>query len=129
MALALVSHVAPTPDRLHLWVGVSDVTSTPALAWKMNDRPVVPTTLRALTPVLDGALAVRAETAVYTGFFEIGNLAQAASVKIEVSAGTARLERHLQTLPAQVPQDVQDRFNVLLLSCFHRLEDKTGLAG
>jgi hypothetical protein len=105
------------------------MTSPPALAWKVNGSALAATTLRPLTPVLDGPLADGTDTTVYTGFFELGNLTPGTPIKVEVAAGTERLERRIHTLPAAVPQGVQDRFNVLLLSCFHRLEDKTGLAG
>lgn len=127
MAVALVAHAADTPDRLHLWVGASDVNAAPALAWKLDGNAIVPATLRPLTQVLPPGQ--RADTAVYTGLFELANLAPGTPITVEVAAGAERVERRFRTLPAQVPDGVGNRFNVLLLSCFHQLEDKTGTAG
>ena len=129
MALALVPHAADGADRLHVWIGVADVSPAPALTWKLDGAAVTPTTLRPLAPVLTGALAAAADTTVYTGFYEIRGLPTGRSMTLEVTAGTERLERQVATLPTQVPDVFQDRFNVLLLSCFHQLEDKTGTAG
>ena len=125
MALALVAHAPPTSDRLHLWVGVADVSGPPTLAWKRDGGAVNPTTLRPLAPVL----ATPADTTVHTGFFEYAGLAPDTPYRIELSIAKERIVRTVHTLPAAVPTGPQDRFNVLLLSCFHRLEDKTGTAG
>jgi PhoD-like phosphatase len=129
MALALVPHAADAAGRLHVWVGLADVNPAPAPSFRVNGAPVVPTTLRPLTPVLTGALGARADTTVFTGFFELRDLPPGLPVTLEVTAGTERIERRVATLPARVPDGPQDRFNVLLLSCFHQLEDKTGTAG
>ena len=120
---------AAAADRLYVWVGLADVSPAPALSFRVNGTPVVPTTLRPLTPVLTGALATRADTTVFTGFFELRDLPPGLPLTLEVTAGTESVERRVATLPAQVPDGPQDRFNVLLLSCFHQLEDKTGTAG
>lgn len=129
MALALLQHAAP-PDRLHLWVGIADHAAPPALAWRLDRQARAPdTVMRALEPVLTNALATRARTTVYSGFFEFTGLAPGSEHEIEVDAGGERIVRQVRTLPDAVPEGPQDRFNVLLASCFHRLEDKTGTAG
>src|SRR6185369_3824251 len=129
VSLTLVPHAAETADRLHVWVGLADVSPAPALTWKLDGADVTPTTLRPLAPALTGALAAAAATTVYTGFFELRGLPTGQSMRLEVAAGTERVERQVTTLPAQVPDGPQDHLNVLLLSCFHQLEDKTGTAG
>jgi hypothetical protein len=129
MALALVPHAADAADRLHIWVGLADVSPAPPLRFRVNGAPVVPTTLRPLTPVLTGRLAEAADTPAFTGFFELRNLPPGLPVTLEVTAGTESVERRVATVPARVPDGFQERFNVLLLSCFHQLEDKTGTAG
>ncbi len=125
MALALVAHAPPSSDRLHLWVGAADVSASPTLAWKRDGNSIDPMTLRPLAP----ALTTAADTTVYTGFFEYTGLAPDTLYRIELSSAGERIVRTVRTLPAAVPTGPQDRFNVLLLSCFHRLEDKTGTAG
>jgi hypothetical protein len=129
VALALVPHAADSADRLHVWVGVADVSPAPALTWMLDGAAVTPTTLRPLAPVLTGALDGAADTTVYTGFYELRGLPAGRSLTLQVTAGTEQIRRQVATLPAQVPNAVQERFNVLLLSCFHQLEDRTGTAG
>jgi hypothetical protein len=129
VAVALVAHAAASPDRLLLWVGVADVAAPPVLTWTLDGNAIAPAVVRPLTRVLDGALAADADTDVYTGIFELAPLAPSTSYTVEVAAGAQRVERRVQTLPAQVPAGVGNRLNVLLLSCFHQLEDKTAVAG
>jgi hypothetical protein len=129
MALALVQHAAP-PDRLHLWIGVADHAAPPRLAWKLDGRTRAPDAVtRPLAPVLAGPLAPKARTTVFTGCFEFAGLAPGGVHEIEIDAAGERLVRRVRTLPDAVPAGPQERFNVLLLSCFHRLEDKPGTAG
>lgn len=129
MAIAVVQHAAP-PGRLHLWVGVADRADPPALAWKIDGRRRSPdTVMRALAPVLTGDLAKSARTRVFSGFFEFTGLAADDSHEIEIEAAGERIVRQVRTMRATVPEGPQERFNVLILSCFHRLEDKTGTAG
>jgi hypothetical protein len=127
VALALVPHAADAAGRLHLWVGVANVRPAPALSWKLDGRPVEPIPLRPLTPVLtdDGA----AHTVVHTGFFELSDLPSRTPLRVEVTAGNERIERWITVPPPTVPDGPQDHFNVLLLSCFHQHEDKSGKAG
>lgn len=129
MALALVQHAAPS-DRLHLWVGVADRAAPPAPVWKLDGAQRVPDkVIRALAPILTGSLAAKARTRVFSGFFEFTGFAPGKMHWIEVEIGGERIVRQVQTLPDAVPGEPPDRFDVLLLSCFHRLEDKTGTAG
>jgi hypothetical protein len=95
----------------------------------LDGAAVTPTTLRPLAPVLTGALGASADTTVSTGFYELRGLSPGRSLTLRVTAGTEQIERQVTTLPARVPDVLEDRFNVLLLSCFHQLEDKTGTAG
>jgi hypothetical protein len=48
---------------------------------------------------------------------------------VAVGTGTELATLKVRTLPAEVPMDPFETFNVLLVSCFHRDEDKTGDAG
>jgi hypothetical protein len=79
--------------------------------------------------VLAGGLAAAADTPAFAGFFELCNLPPGTPLTLEVTAGTERVERRVETLPAQVPDGPPARFNVLLVSCFHQLEDRAGTAG
>lgn len=129
MALTLVQHAA-LPDRLHVWVGVADCNVAPTLAWKLDGQAKAPDNeMRSLGPVLPSQLAGKARTTVFAGLFEFKGLGPGSEHEIEVTGDAERVVRRMRTLPNAVPEGPQDRLNVLLLSCFHRLQDKTGTAG
>jgi len=131
MTLAIVPHV-PSPSgsrKLHLWVGVADSPAMPALSWKLDGVAKTPTEVRALAPVLSGEFTGPGAKTVLSGFYEFSDLEPDSIYEIELAAGTDRIVRSFRTLPASVPFGTQEQFNVLLVSCFHRLEDKTGNAG
>jgi hypothetical protein len=129
MALTLVQHIS-SPDRLHIWVGVSDADAPPALTWQIDGQPRAPDrVLRPLEAVLEHSLALKARTNVFAGFFEFEGLAPDSEHEITMKANGEAIVRRVRTLPDEVPIRPQDRLNILLVSCFHRLEDKTGTAG
>jgi hypothetical protein len=123
--LALVAHVPPGPDRLHIWVGVTGVSGPPALAWKLDHVAVAPSAVRPLTRIRTRPTP----TIVYSGLFEFSGLAPNTCYPVELTVGGERVEREFWTLPQEIPFGPQDQFNVLLLSCFHQAEDATGRAG
>jgi hypothetical protein len=129
VTLALIPHAPPSSDRLHVWVGMADTDPAPPLTWTLDGTPVQPTPLRPMQKLLRGPLAAKANTAVHSGFFEIANLTPATRYAVEVTAGSSRVRRSISTLPREVSRDPQQPFNLLLLSCFHRDQDRTGLAG
>ncbi|HEX2438253.1 MAG TPA: alkaline phosphatase D family protein [Methylomirabilota bacterium] len=126
MALALVPHVATAAGSVHVWVGVADVRPAPALAWTLDGAPIAPRALRPLTQVPAGAAPSRV---VYTGAFEVTGLTPRKAHKVGITAGNEHIERWITPPPAVVPDDPNDQFNLLLLSCFHQHEDKGGKAG
>jgi hypothetical protein len=128
MALALVAHACPS-DRLQLWVGVTGGDSPPLLVWNLDGKPVTAEVKRALQPVLRAELAAKADRKVWTGCFELAGLA--ADQSYEIGARTADLSviRRVRTLPRRIPDGPQERFTILLVSCFDIDEDSTGAAG
>ncbi len=136
MPLALIAHAPTTAtpsDRLHLWVGVTGNGTRPTLAWRVDGRLVIPEPVDAkrpgLHPVLEGVLATRAAVTVYRGDFAITGLSPGKPVRIELTSGTESVVRILRPLPASIPSEPQERFTILLASCFHQHEDQTGKAG
>ena len=128
MIFALVPHAPPDATKLHIWLGVADANAAPPLAWTLNGAASTPNAIRPLTPVLTGKCAAGNPT-VYSGFFEFANLQPDSVYQVQVSAGVEQIVRTVKTLPESVPVGPQDRFNVLLMSCFHFDQDRTGLAG
>jgi hypothetical protein len=133
----LVLHPRAAPgDRLRVWVGALGRTAAPALAWTVDGAPAQPLVVRALASARDdaGPDAMVAATTVraFTGIFEFAGptIVPASAHRVEVKAsdgGHAGLD--VRTLPAEVPTGLDRTFNVLLVSCFHRTEDREGLAG
>jgi hypothetical protein len=126
MTLALVPHIAADATRLNIWVGIADVDSVVDgnLVWKL-DRS-------AATPRAFGALRswnIAGRKPFFTGFFEFDGLAPDSEHELELTVKGEMIACMLRTSPAAVPVGPQDRFNLLLLSCFHLAEDKTGNAG
>jgi hypothetical protein len=79
--------------------------------------------------VLQGAPAARATATIHTGIFELPVARPDTPLRVEVSARGESVRRTLWPLPTEITADAGSPFNVLLMSCFHRLEDKGGKAG
>jgi hypothetical protein len=129
MTLTLHPRAAP-PDRLRLWLGAFG--RQPAdLAWSVDGRPAQAQPLRPIAP------AHRWDATTWTGIFELGGaagprIAPGSHHRVEVhetAAPARRAHLDLSSLPAEVPRELDRTFNVLLVSCFHRDEDKTGRLG
>ena len=65
----------------------------------------------------------------FTGLFSFPGIAPGSVHDVAVGTGTELATLRVRALPAEVPADGFETFNVLLVSCFHRDEDKTGNAG
>jgi hypothetical protein len=137
--VSLVLHPrAATGDRLQVWVGAFDRTAAPALRWFLDGQPAEAQALRPLASAREDrkapVMVSPGEPRAFTGVFELGQGLAPGSVH-EVQAATqtepAEASRPLRVrlLPAEVPAGLGDSFNVLLVSCFHQIEDPSGLAG
>ena len=128
MALALVPHVCPS-DRLQLWVGVTGGDAPPHLQWTLDGSELEPEAKRALQPVLQDELAAKADRNVWTGCFQFSGLIADHTYEIGVATAGLSVIRKVRTLPQRIPNGLQERFTVLLVSCFDVGEDVTGAAG
>jgi len=126
MTLALVPHVAADAARLNTWVGIAhaDAVADGDLAWKLDGAAATP---KVLSPIKAWNIAGRKP--LFTGFFEFDGLAPDTPHEVELAVKGESIVRTLRTRLDAVPAGPQDRFNLLLLSCFHFAEDKTGNAG
>lgn len=124
MALALVNHVADDPQTLRIWAGIAYRESVATLQWKLNGNTVQPHILRQLEKwqIADG-------TPFQSGVFEFGRLLADTQYAVELTIGKETITRVFKTLPAGVPSNGSDSFNLLLLSCFHGAQDAGGTAG
>lgn len=116
--LALYAHAAP-PDRLRLWVGVRNADHAPTLTFEVDDQARPAAALKGLAPVWPSSR-------VHTGIFEIDKLTPDTRYRVRVRTdGGLSQTLTTRTLPASL--DGPDPFRVLLVSCYHRDEDKHGL--
>jgi hypothetical protein len=133
----LVLHPRAAPgDRLRVWVGAFGRTAAPALAWTLDGVPAQPTAVRPVASARvdtgEDALVGASTPRAFTGIVEFTGppIVPGSLHRVEVTADdgeTARLEA--TTIPAEVPAGLDRAFNILLVSCFHRTEDRDGLAG
>jgi hypothetical protein len=65
----------------------------------------------------------------FAGVYEFGGLEPDTFYSVSVKAGQEETGIITPTLPSAVPSGLGESFNVLLVSCFHRDEDREGLAG
>ncbi len=126
MTLALVPHIAADATRLNVWAGIADrdAVAKEDLVWKLDGGVVAP---QLLGPFRSWSTAGRKP--FFTGFYELGGLTPDSECKLELTVKGETILRTLRTPMASVPVGPQDRFNLLLLSCFYLAEDKTGNAG
>jgi len=128
MILQLHPRAAPRSEdgraRLQVWVGAFDADAAPALRWSIDDHLVVPRADREWTAV---------GRRLFTGVFQFADPhitpGKVHTLQVVEPGGAgARLET--RALPSEVPDGTTDSFfNLLLVSCFHLGEDKTGRAG
>lgn len=130
---------------LRVWVGAFNRTGAPALRWSLNGDEMsggdAPAALRAIKSVRpDGMLPPGTKSEnwrrAFTGVYEFTKLKSGAALQPDTAYAVTvtddqnnSFELPTRTLPAQVPQALDRWFNVLLVSCFHQAEDRTGLAG
>jgi hypothetical protein len=133
MYLLLHPRAAPN-DRIRVWVGAFQTTAPPTLKWLLDDAEAIPVALREISSVraddmLSGESSAEDQPRAFTGVYEFAGLLPDTLHKIIVAADGIRESIETHTLPAQVPASLDGSFNVLLVSCFHRHEDPSGVAG
>ena len=134
MNVALHPRVAPS-DRIRVWLGVSGVTKPPRLTWLLDGQPARPSIIRALQsarpagPRASGGVPAHTPR-VFTGIYECPGLQPDTSHDLVVQVdGEPPESLTVRTLPDGLPSGMNEWFNVLLVSCFHRAEDRKGLVG
>jgi hypothetical protein len=132
MDVVLYPRVAPS-DRLRVWVGAFQTTQPPALVWSLDGNPVTPSVLRPISSARANSMLPSTPSSVartFAGVFEFTGLHPDTSYRINLRAdGIDAPTLETRTLPASVPSQLNQSFNVLLASCFHQAEDRGGLAG
>ena len=118
--------LASPPGTLRLWVGAHPVTAAPVVErWTLGGTPVAPgnlTTLRPMQSVRGAGVLAGNPGRAFSGVYEIGGVAAAASVTLGLNVGGERIERRVKPLPARIDLN-GDPLNVLLISCFHYSTD------
>ncbi|MFM0173278.1 alkaline phosphatase D family protein [Paraburkholderia sediminicola] len=127
MIVSLVNHVADNATTLRIWAGILAATNgtASALVWTLGGQPVVPSTVRPLQ-----CWKVQGKLPFCSTVVELSGLAPASEHEVGLSVDAAvPVVRSFRTLPQAIPQEFGERFNLLLLSCFHGTQDRHGEAG
>ena len=112
-------------DKVQVWIGV-DASVPPQLAWTLNGAPAVPRAVRAIAPARPAALTHPNELRVFTGLYEFDGQ-PATTYRIGAGTNLGSTLRVVRTPPDKVPQ-FPAALRMLLISCYHRAEDKVGAA-
>ncbi|BBQ00668.1 hypothetical protein BSFA1_57960 [Burkholderia sp. SFA1] len=127
MNVSLVNHVADDATSLRVWAGVLAATNGPGsiLNWTLDGNPVVPSVVRPLA-----CWTVQGKFPFCSTVVEFKDLAPASEHEVGLKVDNdIVVTRSFRTLPRSIPGDYSDRFNLLLLSCFHSAQDPRGEAG
>ena len=119
MPVALHPRAAP-PGELQVWLGATGPPTGRGPEWRLDGVITVPRIVRPFAAGPGGA---------FTGLFSFPGVVPGSVHEVAVGTGTELATLRVRALPAEVPADGFETFNVLLVSCFHRDEDKTGNAG
>ncbi len=133
MRIALYPRAAP-PDRLRVWVGIFQAATAPTLNWFLDGNPVAPVALRQIASVraddmLPQGVSPDSVSRAFTGVYEFNGLTPETLHRVGVQGDEFSEEIEVSTMPDTVPAAIDRSFNVLLVSCFHQAEDRSGLAG
>jgi hypothetical protein len=133
MAISLLPRIAP-PGSLCVWLGLFGHAVPPQrVSWFLDGKPDG-VTVRPVQGARQDAWLAPGEAHAFTAIHTFGGLASGAEHLVRAVAdyggGIQEVaELRTRTLPAAVPAMMDGQFNVLLVSCFHRLEDPRGFAG
>jgi hypothetical protein len=131
----IVLHPRAAPgDRIRVWIGVFQVTTAPALAWLLDGVAVEPVALRPIASARTDDLLPENQAPdtvprAFTGVYEFAGLQPETLHTVSVTADDIGSELSVRTLPNELPTDLDTWFNVLLVSCHHAAEDRSGLSG
>lgn len=124
MAVVLYPRLAAA-DRLQVWVG-ADAVQTPQLTWTINGSapPSAPRVVRAIASARPANVTNAGEMRVFTGLYEL-DAQPATTYRVGVATNVGSATRVMRTPPATVPQ-FPNVLRMLLVSCYHNLEDNVG---
>jgi hypothetical protein len=134
MDIVLHPRAAPS-DRVRVWVGAFQTAHAPVLDWLLDGNPAAPDVLRPMTSARPDAMLPAGVLPgdvdrAFAGVYEFTGLQPDTVYWISLLADGHEMRLlEARTLPASVPSDLNQSFNVLLASCFHQAEDPGGLAG
>jgi len=133
MNVVLYPRAAPS-NSARVWIGVFQITEAPAITWAINQVDTEPNVLREIASVrpddllpADGSPGPPPRT--FTGVYEFNGLDENTTYEITATIDGQTTTLWTRTLPREIPRDLDRWFNVLLVSCFHAAEDRSGLAG
>lgn len=126
--ITLRPQVCPS-DAIQLWVGVGGITAEPDLRWELNGDAEDPIEIRPLESARPPELVSSGTSRVFTGVVRFEGLEPNRKYDVRcrrVGGGSQSIRVH--TIPDEIPSELGEAFHLLLVSCFHVDEDKSGIA-
>lgn len=114
----------PAGDRLHIWIGIFGVTAAPPIQWFLDGAPATPTIVEVLNSVRSAKLVSSVLPRAFTGVYEFTGLRPNTFFTIKVKSGADEASIEVRTLPDQLPNEANEPFHILLISCYHQVEDR-----
>jgi hypothetical protein len=117
---------AGSPEELLVWVGVLGVYPPPAVSFEILGKPAAAQMLApGFEPLGDEVCDARGKPLNYRALFSLPWPATRERFQIRVRAAHCVTTLTSRRLPAQLPMQAAESFNLLLSSCYYQPNDKS----
>ena len=127
MMLIAYAQVGP-PATVQVWVGLFGTANPPQLTMDAGGEGQL-TVLSPLRSIRDSITDAAGQALNHRAILQLTGLQPGTSYLVTVRAGAETRSITTSTLPAALPQKLDDTFNILLCSCYSQPEDASGLMG
>ena len=125
--LIAYAQVGP-PGAVQVWVGLFGTANPPQLTMEAGGEGQF-TVLSPLRSIRDSMTDAAGQALNHRAILQLTGLQPGTSYRVTVRAGAETRSITTSTLPAALPQKLDDTFNILLCSCYSQPEDASGLMG
>lgn len=122
---------AAGPKAIQLWVGVFGTDAPPPPTFLIDQQPAQPVAPPVWHRIRDKHDSPKGRPLNHQGVFRFDRPDDAGGTfhRVDITVGQATYRLRTNTLPAEVPAELDGSFNVLICSCYFQPEDRQGLLG
>lgn len=128
MILSAYAQASP-PGLIQLWVGMFGTEQPPSPLFFIDQQPAMPLEPVSMLPIRDRQVGAGGQALNHQNVFRFAVRDGGGPHLVRVEADGQRREFTTNSLPARIPQTMEDSFNVLLCSCYSQPDDVSGLLG